>query len=542
MHLQVETIRKSFWWVLPALALLIYFPSHQAGLVHDFTGWYERYTTYGIAGITHCFGYHRLQHVMHAIHFIFFKVCGNTPFLWYVLYALAFGGCSYLVFKVTDSICQLFHFDKPWFPIVSSLLFLIHPYNTTAVVWKVCFHYLLATTFILLILLYSIQWIKHGRKIDLIRIYIFYLLSLFTHELTVSVPLMSLVLVLFLAVQRHNKSRQVILFLVIPQLLVLPLYFSATPLLLAQNEKAPLLTEHQIKPDKQIAAVYRYASKHILFTRYWRHPVKERFHQSWNQTSIWLPFFAVSLALIGLFFYFYRRSPIALRLLLFSLLLFAMAIAPFTSAYESYVLYTTNDMYGFSATPFIIIAIVAFTYLFKARIRNVLILLYALLSFIFLVQTIFYWHQSGAVMQSLLNDFRWYDKENVYILASPDNFKGVLMMKSHDKSMLDDHLFVFNNAPPTCSIEDVIQFNMADRSNGVEAVVHTSDSLSIKFKQWGTWHWRHGIGASSYETDKFKVDLALPYYHLKRKIQDKNAVYIYQDDMKWKEVGEWTTQ
>ena len=144
-------------------------------------------------------------------------------------------------------------------------------------------------------------------------------------------------------------------------------------------------------------------------------------------------------------------------------------------------------------------------------------------------------------MNSLLEDFRWYDQEKVYVLASPDNFRGVLMMKSHDASMLDDHLLVYNNRKPECKIEDIIQFNMKKSSDGVQPIVHSSDSLTITFNQWGTWHWRHGIGATSYESDKFKVDLAIPNYHLKRKNTESDAVFIYQDGLKWKEVSEWST-
>ena len=539
MEAALNKIEKHLIWLLPFVALILYWPTMQAGFVHDFTGWYERYQTHGWSGIPHCFGYHRLQHFMHFVHFLFYKLFDTTPFPWYFTYSVMFGVNSYLVYRLGRSLTSYFKANDISIPIVAALLYLIHPFHTTAVVWKVCFHYLMATFFMLSILLIMFHWLHRPTKKRLFAIYGCFILGLFTHELIVSIPLISLILLGFLLVDHHVHWRKFLIWILIPQFLILPLYFSLTPYLLLDTGKAPLLSEHNIDIVKQASGVYQYASKHVLFTRYWSHVAKEKWKQQLSEKPAIYVISSIILLLILLFFYYYRKIPPKIKLFAFCCLAFAAAIAPFSSAYISYILYIENDMYGFSASAFIIIGLVALIKYISSRISNVLLLLYGLLSIVFLTKSIYYWHESGHIMNSLLDDFRWYDKDKVYVLTSPDNFKGALMTKSPVTSMLDDHLFVKNKEYPKCEIEDIYQFNMTNSSNSTSVVVHTSDSLSVKLDQWGTWYWRRGYGAYSYEDDKFKVELSVPFFRFKRKIKEENAVFIYQSGDKWKEVEGW---
>lgn len=473
---------------------------------------------------------------MHAIHFSIFSLFGTSPFPWYFIYSVLFGFNAYLVYKLVGKLTHFVGMKQNALPIITAFLFLIHPYQSAAVVWKVCFHYLLATALILSTLLFTLNYIKHKRKVDSCKLGISFILGMFTHELMISIPLMTIVLAAVLFVEKNPFYKRLLLIVVIPQLLFLLLYFNLRPLLLLNTGKASVLSEHPIQPMKQLSAVYQYGTKHALFTRYWSHAAKQNWQLTLQKPAVLVTLGIITLFLIGLFFYNYRRCSPTIKLLGISLFLFATAIAPFSSAHISYILFVTNDMYGLSGSAFIICATVALLYLFPKRMRDVLVLLYATLSIILLAKTIYYWHESGAVMKSLQSDFRWYDAKNVYVLASPDNFRGINMMKSHEASMLDDHLLVENGTRPTCEITDIIQFNMTKRSDGVSVQVHSPDSLSVKFNQWGTWHWRNGIGASSYENEHFKVDLAIPYYHLKIKSRKAGDVFIYQDGMKWKEV------
>ncbi len=538
----IQHIEQRLLWLYPLLALVLYWPTRHAGFVHDFTGWYERYQEYGFSGISHCFGYHRLQHVMHTLHFLIYKLFDTSPLPWYIIYSVLFGFVTFGVYWLGKLLLQFIGLEKDSFPLIASFLFLIHPFHTTTVVWKVCFHYLLATLFVILVVGYMLKWITDPERKKIVLIYILYLLSLFTHELTVAIPLISIIILLFLLVRRHPMVKKVLFWLVIPQFIILPLYFSSTSILLSDTGKAPLMSEHQINPQKQLSAVLRYAAKHSLLTRYWSHPAKEKLYFSLEKPIVLVSALLIGLILVALFFFYYRKLPGLIQLFGLCILCFMAAIGPFTSAYESYLLYSTNDMYGFSASVFLLLGLVAFIRWLPRRISRVILIVYATISFIFLIQTNYYWHESGHVMNSLLEDFRWHDKEHVYVLISPDNFKGILMMKSHEKSMLDDHLLVKNKHPPQCEIEDIIQFNMKSRHDGVQVIVHSQDSLSVKFNQWGTWHWRNGIGASSYENDKFNVQLAIPYYHLKRKIKEQNSVFIYQIGDKWEEVTSWSSQ
>ena len=176
----IDKIQKHLIWIYPLLALVVYWPTRKAGFVHDFTGWYERYQLYDWSGISHCFGYHRLQHVMHFFQFLIYKVFDSSPLPWYFIYAVFFGINAYLVYWLGTLLIKYFGSMDRWIPLLASFFFLIHPYQTTAVVWKVCFHYLLATFFVLLIIGQTIKWMESPTKKRLALIFLLYILSLFT--------------------------------------------------------------------------------------------------------------------------------------------------------------------------------------------------------------------------------------------------------------------------------------------------------------------------------------------------------------------------
>lgn len=533
-------IVKNLYWIYPALALLIYFPTRNAGFTHDFTGWFERYELYGWEGISHCFGYHRLQHFMHFLHFLLFKAAENAPWLWYAVYSILFGVTAYAVYHVSFGLMKFIGYRNKFLPVLTSFLFLIHPYQTTAVAWKVCFHYLLATFLVLTVMGLTLRWIKNRGSINIILIFTFYVFALFTHELSVSIPIISTLFAIILWITNHTLKSRIWLILVIPQFIILPIYFSLTPYLLQDTGKDRLLSEHQIDIKKQAATFFQYATKHVLMTRYWSHSAKENWNRSLQKSVVIIPLIVISLLILILFFLYYKKIPPELKLAGFSILLFAATIAPFTSAYFAYIQYTTNDMYGYAASPYILIFLITIIQRIPGRIRNVLLALYVFLSMTFLGKTIYYWYESGQVMNSLLDDFRWYDREKVYVLASVDNYRGINMLNSVDASTLDDHLFVHNGVWPDCKIEDILQFNMKNQGDGVHVTVHSPDSLTVRFNQWGNWYWKNGIGASDYETDKHQIRISNPEYHLKRLQMDTEATYIYQIGERWEEVGSWT--
>ena len=77
--------------------------------------------------------------------------------------------------------------------LISSFLFLVNPYNVETVVWKVCFNFLFSTATILSSLLLLIEYFERKDSRYLIYSHILFLVSLFTFELALALPLMAIV-------------------------------------------------------------------------------------------------------------------------------------------------------------------------------------------------------------------------------------------------------------------------------------------------------------------------------------------------------------
>ena len=155
----------------------------------------------------------------------------------------------------------------------------------------------------------------------------------------------------------------------------------------------------------------------------------------------------------------------------------------------------------------------------------------------FLYKTTSWWHSSDQVYKSLLEDYRWHEEEEVYVLACPDNYEGILIFKDYSWKNVTvvDALEFINQTPVKGKIYQVGMFNMNALDNSVNIQQDTSGLIRVQFDQAGNWWWRGGIGALDYEKPNFKFTKQGVDYMLELKDVHPDAVLIYSNGMKWEE-------
>jgi hypothetical protein len=82
----------------------------------------------------------------------------------------------------------------------------------------------------------------------------------------------------------------------------------------------------------------------------------------------------------------------------------------------------------------------------------------------------------------------------------------------------------------------VAQFNMNTPEDGFTATVDSTNIIKLEFHEWGSWWWRHGLGTGSYERDQYEFRNASKGCEIEIKKAANDAVFIYSDGAKWKEV------
>ena len=527
---------------------LLYWKTWQAGFVTDFTGLQERLEGAPFSDILNCFGFPALHQVTNFFLYSFYKIFGVNPLPWYLVFTglhVVNGWLGYRLAKKMYRRTPVRRHARPpnwssavYIPaFIASLLFLLSPYNAETVIWKVCFNFLFCTCMMLSSLLFLIKYIEKEKRADLIIAHALFVVALFTFELALALPLMALAFLFFL---NNGKSiRKKIWPISGVQFFFTGIYFLLNKIWLGSwvghyGEEVHL----NFSLNSIASNCIKYFTKNLFYWREWGHGTKEAFIQFLDKPVIGYAFLIAGILLFITYIVFLKKINQKIKTIVFAWLLFFIALAPISNLFVAWILHGENDRYGYFASLFFYIGLIALFQNLNKKIRPVFYCLFLLASIIYLNKINGYWKNSAEIVNSLLTDFKWKNNSEIYVLAFPENYKGIPMFKDFSREDLAlKHALKYNAKKETKGkFYQIAQFNMNARSDGFIAKTDSNNIIKLEFREWGSWWWRHGIGTGSYETDKYDFKTVNKGCEISIKNVTADAVFIYSDGGQWQEV------
>ncbi|MBK7870654.1 MAG: hypothetical protein IPJ74_08215 [Saprospiraceae bacterium] len=525
--------------VLLVLTHLFYFPTWRGGFVTDFIGWQARFDHATFIDILYNFSVPSLHQFSNLFFFLLYKWFDTSGLGWYLIFTSAHAINGFLLFRFSKILLDRFQSKHADFiAIGAAFIFLLSPYQTEAVVWKVCLNYLLVGMLMLSVLTRTLEWLENNKKRDLYLIYLFYLLSLFTLELSLMLPIISTTLLLFWTFSKNENAllKNRFLHLVLPQFAFICVYFLLNRLSFGSWIGHYGAETHLKFPLFDIFGNYfRYLTKYFLFTRYFEHPVKEAIFLAFSKKNILIP--AVIGGFLTLIFYilFFKRLSLRLRVGGWALLTFFILLTPIINLYFYYLLHVENDRYGYVASLFFALFLAIFISFLPKWGRFAALSIWLIISGFYLQKTNQFWSESTHIYNNLLNSFQWHNQDTAYILNIPDNYNGVLMFRdlSGKDRAFEDALQYIRRKPYHGKLYEVAQYNMTTPNDGVNVQRDSTGTIITTFNQWGTWWWWRGLGAGQYEKEHYTFETKGQSYELRFKQKPDNGVFIYQIGDKW---------
>lgn len=533
-------------WLLAfvAVSLAIFWPSRNAGFVVDWLGWQMRYEAGSWLDVPKSFGYQALQPVLQFCNYLMFRVFQTEGLPWYLLFATLHGANGWLLYRLVR---RLLNNDTAQSPaLAAGFLFLLSPYTAEVVVWRVCLHYLLSCTFMLSALHAALEYFETDSRRVLWRVHGLFILGLFSLEWSLVVPVLLgwLLVVYTLSHWEWSALGRRMAGLLLPPVGILGVYFSLNKWMFGNWVGHYGASTHlNLDPQLVFSTMMKYFAKHLAFVRYYEHPLKVRvFDWFDNPRVLWM--IAATLALLLLLWLgrtFAKKTGPRWHWAGFGLGAFFIALLPVANLFFYYLQWSENDRYGYFASAFlwmsVVLALSALPRWLFSLITSILILVSGYL--LFKMNRI--WGDSEKIYASLVEDFRWYDKEEVIILGSPDNYKGVWIMRiiGQDNGF-NEALSLRRRAPYQGKMWEVAQFNMETPNDGLKVEKLETDSTGLTYKtlfaQFGNWWFRNGVGAGDYETKSYLF--RTKEWHVETTLRERrpNRAVIYPVGGKWYEA------
>lgn len=533
-----------------AVVQLAYFKTLQAGFVTDFTGLQERLDGAPFRDFLHCFGFPALHQVTNFFLYLFYKLFDTNPLPWYLIYTSLHAVNGWLGYRLVKKVFEVasptqkdkiaFNISIPAF--AAAALFLLSPYNAEAVIWKVCFNFLFCTAMMLSSLLFLVKYLEKEEGKQAAFSLLFFAVALFTFELALALPLIATAFLFFWkkadsgvgGLKRHPK-----VWSVIPYFVLSGIYFLLNKILLGGWVGHYGEGVHLNYDLKNIASnCLKYFAKNLIYWREWEHGIKQSFISFCDNPVTAYLFIILGVTLLSAGIIFNKRINQKIKTTGFTWLLFFMALAPVANLYLVWLLHGENDRYGYFASLFFYMGLIAFFQFFNKRMKYFLYAAFLFVSIYNLNKINNFWKNGADVVNGLLADFKWENNSEIYVLAFPENYQGIPMFKDFSRQdlALKSALKYLAKKTAKGQFYQVAQFNMNTPEDGLTATVDSVNVIRLEFHEWGSWWWRHGLGTGSYEREQYDFRNASKGCEIEIKKATKDAVFIYSDGARWEEV------
>ncbi len=528
------------------ITVALYWPAREAGFTSDFTGHLEMFEEKANSGWWNSFGWRSNQPVLFGFMFFWYKLFGLATLPWFFLFTAFHSLNAWLLFHLTRQLIERASpFIAPFLPAIAvAVLFLIQPYHVEVIIWKVCIHYLLNTSSILGMLLLLLSGTKGRSPAYWIIFHGLFVLALFSLELAFAFPLILLGTLAWLAREEgwtRSAFRQTAGAILLPQAALMALYFIWNRIRLGTwighyGEEVHM----RISLDELISHTLNYFLKYLLYTRDWVYEWKG-YLGDWplrDTNTLYIAAGIAFLLLAGMMLLSARMDRLA-RTATWAIIIFFLALSPVLTLYFAWEGYSENDRYGYLASAFFLIGLVLVLWQLPRSISLAMVGLLIVVQVKLITANIDRWRQGQRVFASLLADYQWEGKSDVYILGMPDNYEGINLFRGFIPGEgIQDALRWVGGKPQKGNLTEIAAFVMRNPLDGIN--VNRVDSLNyaVSFNQWGNWFVRKGLGAADYENEDVKVDFTEGGYRLTFNRHVPGRTLLYSEGGRWKIAGQ----
>ncbi len=541
-----QLLNKNAWIfsMLWLLTFILYIPAAKAGWVIDAVGFLSGLQHDGFWDfINRTHSEDQSFYQLFTLHYyVFYKIWGLNLWLWSLLYITVQSLNAYLLFLL----CKTVFSDTgvkngSVLALVAAFLFTINPHISEVVICKAYYHYLQSFFFILLIMLWVIRY-QHtaGPKYIWFAAIIFFLCA-FTLEIFYLIPFFVLSIALYYRFAlgfSRPLLKKTILWFVIPQVLMLCIYFVAlyTTFKYLKPHKIALTSsviDYLSKPPKYIFHI-------VCLGRFFPVPAKEKIYAFCESGIFLLVFYSLAASIFLYSVTHLKKLTFGSKALSLFGLWAALTIAFVVPlSFPGSALLVFYDRYTYFADGFVYAFLALFIGQMVSRCIGIALLcLYSVVNLYFTVRLNLYWKQSAYINNRLLQDLPAPGNKTVILLNIPENMNGVPMIGAQPdgeyKSMRE--IFVDKSVPN--KIYDAASYNMNTMDNGAHVMVINDSVIHVTLNQWGTWWWYEGHGAKSYETTDYKLNLVDQghWYELTLKHPADEYLLLYEVGSAWKTV------
>lgn len=494
----------------------------------------------GAAGIMSNIDQSAPYFVAYPVLYFLYQVFGINPSAWIVTALALHIFNAYLVFLVARQLMKLvLNEERIMIPFFAGLLFLISPYQTEEVLWALRwgFHSTLALAGILL----TINHLAEPSRGKLFAIHLFFLLGIFSNELTLVCPL--IYTVFFVLLRKLGRSpisiKSFLTHLILPQLIILSAYFLGCKLVMG-HWFFHGGTLHEISQTTDyFKTLLKYFAKFILFYRYLSLDQLDELLRalSENRWIIVLSAALVFIAAIAMLWRFTKSNKEWGYFFIALLSCFIISLLPVLSLDSSFLNYIYPDRYGYLPSAFFYIFLALVAYSLSKKLTMPLLIGYSILCWIFLSQTISVWSATNDYCNSLTENYKPFQNfQRVYVLNVPTYYRGVAAFRS----AFAETVYMKNNSP-TENIRVISGCYQESDSDTVTAITFTGNSVSVSGPKKKTPYFSTSGGwARSYSTREYDVifnPTGCAYTMVFKEKIPENSAFIYTSGGIWKKAG-----
>ncbi|MDA9952096.1 hypothetical protein N9D46_01570 [Chitinophagales bacterium] len=516
--------------------------TQEAGLVFDFNGWAKVYNEHTFTDIFTSFGYPGLHQLGHLFFYSCYKIFGFNGTAWYLLFSLLHASTAVIAFSLVQDIGK-YLFSSPvhkYLPLLASFLFLTSPFAVDVAVSKVCLHYLLSTLLIFISLRCFIQYLSQAKQIFLLGSLLSFSLALFCLEIAYILPALVIYLLCYHTYQIKVVNMGKVLKITLLFFGVLASFLLLHKVLVGAfigHYGSEVHTKFVLR-DLLINFSY-YLNNYLFFFDFWSYSYKE-FQTEWMY-RYGLLLFTCLLLLPLIAFVLKRKMRNRIGQLVLFAGLFFLALLPILNLYCVTLQPIEADRYAYLASIFIYAAI-AISFLSVSRwVQIPLALVYMFFHFSFTFQNIEAFSEMGQVSRGLLDDFKWEDKEKVIILVQPENNNGARAFTTISKhgSEFAESLYLERGIDIRDKVDLIYEMNINSVNDSVVVEVIDKKNIKVKVGSWGSWFWKHHLGAQSFKTKNYStiVHDGLAFDLILNEPLKENEVMLYMNGNSWQVVN-----